>query len=84
MCFPNREMLYILGFRAPGKANLSKHWVHTALDLVPTFRAGCFSKSTVAAFASFSDSETLGTISEVSKWFFLVALSSVIVLCWHG
>ena len=26
-----------------------KHWVHTALDLVPTFRAGCFAKSTVTA-----------------------------------
>ena len=41
-CFPNCEMLQFLGFRAPGKANLpgtlGRHW----LDLVPTFRAGCF------------------------------------------
>ena len=32
-----------------------KHCVHTGLDLDPTFRAGCSSKSTVPAFSSFSD-----------------------------
>ena len=30
-----------------------------SLDLVPTFRAGCFSKSTVPAFSSFSDQNSL-------------------------
>ena len=29
-------------------------WAETALALVPTFRAGCFLKSTVTAFSSFS------------------------------
>ena len=44
---PNREMLQILGFRAPGKANLLGTLGRHCWDLVPTFRAGCFSKSTV-------------------------------------
>ena len=50
---PNCEMLQILGFRAPGKANLPGTLGRHCLDLVPTFRAGCFSKSTVPAFSSF-------------------------------
>ena len=53
--FPNREMLQILGFRAPGKANLPGTLGRHCRDLVPTFRAGCFLKSTVPAFSSFSD-----------------------------
>ena len=52
---PNREMLQILGFRAPGKANLPGTLGPHCRDLVPTFRAGCFLKSTVPAFSSFSD-----------------------------
>ena len=53
--FPDREMLRILGFRAPGKANLPGTLGRHCRDLVPTFRAGCFFKSTVPAFSSFSD-----------------------------
>ena len=53
--FPNREMLQILGFRAPGKANLPGTLGRHCRDLVPTFRAGCFLKSTVPAFSSFSE-----------------------------
>ena len=53
--FPNREMLQILGFRAPGKANLPGTLGPHCRDLVVTFRAGCFMKSTVPAFSSFSD-----------------------------
>ena len=53
--FPNREMLQILGFRAPGRANLPETLGPHCRDLVPTFRAGCFLKSTVPAFSSFSD-----------------------------
>ena len=53
--FPNRQMLQILGFRAPGKANLPKTLGPDCRDLVPTFRAGCFLKSTVPAFSSSSD-----------------------------
>ena len=30
-------------------------WAHTADNLVPAFRAGCFLKSTVPAFSSFSE-----------------------------
>ena len=52
--FPDREMLQILGFRAPGKANLPGTLGPHCRDLVPTFRAGCFLKSTVPAFSSFS------------------------------
>ena len=44
---PNRAMLQILGFRAPGKANLPETLGRHCLDLVPTYRAGCFLKSTV-------------------------------------
>ena len=51
--FPNREMLQILGFRAPGKANLPGTLGPHCRDVVPTFRAGCFLKSTVPAFSSF-------------------------------
>ena len=53
--FPKRQMLQILGFRAPGKANLLRTLGRHGLDLVPTFRAGCFLKSTVPAFSSFSE-----------------------------
>ena len=53
--FPNHEMLQILGFRAPGKANLPGTLGPHCRDLVPTFRAGFFLKSTVPAFSSFSD-----------------------------
>ena len=53
--FPNREMLQILVFRAPGKENLAGTFGRHCRDLVPTFRAGCFLKSTVPAFSSFSD-----------------------------
>ena len=54
--FPNdREMLQILGFRAPGKANLPGTLGRHSWDLVCTLRAGCFLKSTVPAFSSFSD-----------------------------
>ena len=53
--FPNRETLQILGFRAPGKANLPGTLGRHCLDLLPTFRAGCFLKSTVPAFSSFSE-----------------------------
>ena len=48
-------MLQILGFRAPGKVNLPETLGPHCRDLVPTFRAGCFLKSTVPAFSSFSD-----------------------------
>ena len=51
--FPNREMLQILGFRAPGEANLPETLGPHCRDLVPTFRAGCFLKSTVPAFSNF-------------------------------
>ena len=50
--FPNREMQQILGFRAPGKANLPGTSGPRCQDLVPTFRTGCFLKSTVPAFSS--------------------------------
>ena len=53
--FPKREMLQILGFRAPGKANLPETLGPHCRDLVPTFRVGCFLKSTVPAFSSFSE-----------------------------
>ena len=53
--FPNRQMLQILGFGAPGKANLPGTLGPHCRDLVPTFRAGWFLKSTVPAFSSFSD-----------------------------
>ena len=56
--FPNREMLQILGFRAPGKANLPETLGPHCRDLVPTFRAWCFLKSTVPTFSSFSDYNT--------------------------
>ena len=51
---PNREMLEILGFRAPGKANLPGTLGRHCRDLVCTFHAGCFLKLTVPAFSSFS------------------------------
>ena len=53
--FLNREMLQILGFRASGKANLPGTLGRDCQNLVPTFRAGCFLKSTVPAFSSFSE-----------------------------
>ena len=40
--FPNRGMLQILGFRAPGRANLPGTLGPHCQDLVPTFRAGRF------------------------------------------
>ena len=58
--FPNREMLQILGFRAPAKANLPGTLGPHCRDLVPTFRAGYFLKSTVPAFSSFSDLGIIG------------------------
>ena len=65
--FPNREMLQILGFRGPGKANLPGTLGRHCRHLVPTFRAGCFLKSTVPAFSSFSEQN--GRIFQVSiKW----------------
>ena len=45
--FPNREMLQILGFQAPGKANLPGTLGPHCRDLVPTFHAGCLLKPTV-------------------------------------
>ena len=51
----NREMLQIPGFGAPGKANLPRTLGRHCPDLVPTFRAGCFLKSTVPAFSIFSE-----------------------------
>ena len=48
-------MLQMLRFRAPGKANLPRTFGRHCRDLVPTFRAGCFLKSTVPAFSSFSE-----------------------------
>ena len=54
--FPNREMLQIQGFRVPGKANLLGTLGRHCRDLVPTFRAGRFLRSTVPAFSSFSES----------------------------
>ena len=62
--FPNREMLQILGFRALEKANLPGTLGRHCLDLVPTFRAGCFLKSTVPAFSSFSDSCMRASLQE--------------------
>ena len=50
---PNREMLQILRFRAPGKANLPGTLGRHCRDLVSTFRAGCFLKSTVPAVGFF-------------------------------
>ena len=58
--FPNRQMLEILGFLAPEKVNLLQTLGPHCLDLVPTFRAGCFLKSTVAAFSSFSEERLKG------------------------
>ena len=57
--FQNREMLQILGFRAPGKANLPGTLCRHCLDLVPTFRAGCFLKSFFWLKATFSNSCTI-------------------------
>ena len=48
-------MLQILGFRAPGKANLLETLGPHCRDLVPTFRVGCVLKSTTPAFSRFSD-----------------------------
>ena len=52
--FLNREMLQILvGHRE--RRICREPWLGPALDLVPTFCAGCVSKSTVTTFSSFSD-----------------------------
>ena len=40
--FPTRQMLQILGFRAPGKANLPATLGPHCRDLVPTFPRGVF------------------------------------------
>ena len=64
--FPNREMLYIWDFGHQERQTCCKHWVHTALDLVPTFHAGCFSKLTVTAFSSFSEIVT-ATVRKVPR-----------------
>ena len=66
--FPNREVLQILGFQAPGKANLPRTLGQHCLDLVPTFRAGCFLKSTVPAFSSFSDRNCGNSLILTSEW----------------
>ena len=58
--FPNREMLQILGFRTPGKANLTGTLGRHCRDLVPpSVLVFFFLKSTVPAFSSFSDWEKL-------------------------
>ena len=54
-CFTDRKMPQNLGFRAPGQANLPGTLGRHCLDLVSTFHAGCFLKSTAPAFSSFSD-----------------------------
>ena len=59
-------MLQILGFRAPGKANLPGTLGRHSWDLVCTFRAGCFLKSTVPAFSSFSDQKILRVQTSVT------------------
>ena len=66
---PNRQMLQILGFRAPGKANLPGTLGPHCRDLVPTLRAGCFLKSTVPAFSSFSDLSSERAISSFRRRF---------------
>ena len=67
--FPDREMLQILGFRAPGKANLPGTLGRHCRDLVCTFRAGCFLKLTVPAFSSFSDFTALrSSIFDKQPW----------------
>ena len=48
-------MLQILGFRAPGKANLPGTLGRHCRDLDCTFRAGCLLTLTVPAFSSFSE-----------------------------
>ena len=53
--FPNRKSLWILGFGAPGKANLPRTLGRHCRDLVLTFCAGCCLKSTVLAFSSSSE-----------------------------
>ena len=53
--FPESRNALYSRFRAPGKANLPGTLGPHCRDLVPTFRAGCFLKSTVPAFSSFSE-----------------------------
>ena len=74
--FPNREMLQILGFRAPGKANLPGTLGRHSWDLVCTFRAGCFLKSTVPAFSSFSESCRTNTREKSNRHLVLSSLYS--------
>ena len=51
--FPeSHQMQQIPGLRAPGKANLPGTLGPHCRNLVATFRAGCFLKSTVPAFSS--------------------------------
>ena len=57
--FPNREMLCILRFWAPGKAHLPGSLGRHCLDLVPTFRAGYLLKSTGPAFSSFPENRSV-------------------------
>ena len=55
-----------LGFRTPGKANLPGTLGKHCRDLVPTFRAGYFLKSTVPAFSSFILSTSQSVVNEVT------------------
>ena len=48
------DMLYIPRLEHREGQTCREPWVDTTLDLVPTFCAGCFLKSTVTAFTSFS------------------------------
>ena len=49
------ELRNALNSRISGTGKGKPAEVHTALDIVLTFRGGCFSQSTVPAFSSFSD-----------------------------
>ena len=69
-------MLQILGFRASGKANLPGTLGPHCRDLVPTFRAGCFLKSTVPAFSSFSEQR-----SDAQRKFFTTLSISLFLQC---
>ena len=79
---PNCQMLQILGFRAPGKENLPGTLGCHSRDLVPTFRAGCFLKSTVPAFSSFSEFHPR-TIPGQSRDNPVKKLFVCFLVCWH-
>ena len=56
----------------PGKANLPGTLGQHCLDLVNTFRAGgCFLKSTVQAFSSFSHTKAKTFCKDIGVWFFV-------------